>query len=289
MIARNLAIIWSLVAAALFVAEYVVPSDINSVLAALIPMLGALGVGYWLHEKRDPRFTLLSSNTIVILSFASLLLPVYALVKGLIPTDMAIAIYVLFTILAVTLADVEDVPVIENESSSARGFAYGIGVGALTSIVAYLIYNSFGGAASLLVGYLPLQLYEYFGSYLALFMLMLFVVAIPEELFFRIYLYKVGRFAVTTVPAALVSGAAWFALHAVTRAPDYMALVVLGIVGAVLYAVYGLYGFIGSVAAHAMYNVGIVMIYDLGFEYAAIALVLIAVAAIAVGYKVKAS
>ena len=289
---RYLAAVWSLVVAALMIGEYVVPSDIMSIVAAAIPVLGAIGVGVWMKYVGDERFKLLSKNVVVVLAFAALLVPVYMLCKGLMQlgSELSIAIYVMFALLAVALMDVEDIPVLENEPSTVRGFFVGGAVGALLAAVAYyLYYNVFGGAALIrvLIGYIPYQIYEMFSRYLAVFLIMLFVVAVPEELFFRVYLYKTGRFAVTTVPAAIVSGAAWFALHAVTRAPDYAALLVLGIVGAVLYAIYGLYGLVGAVATHAVYNTCIALLSELGFEYGFVAAVVLFIVFAAVGVLVK--
>jgi membrane protease YdiL (CAAX protease family) len=290
---RTLAIVWTLVVAAIVIGNYYV-ADINCVLAIALPMIGGIGTALYFGEvKNDQRFKLLSTSTVFILSFAALLLPIYLVTAKLIPMDISIAIYIMFIAVAIALSDMEDIPVLENEPASVKGFAYGFSIGLVTALVVHYLYHGLGGTGSILIGFIPeaLKGYEVFSKYLALYFIMLFVIAVPEEIFFRAYLFKAGRFAVTTLPAAIVSAAMWFGLHAVTRVPDYLALAMLGLVSIVLYAVYGFYGLTGSVSTHAAYNIGIVMLTDLveymPIEYVAMIILALALIAGFIGYRYK--
>jgi membrane protease YdiL (CAAX protease family) len=289
---RTLAVVWTLVVAAIVIGSYYV-ADINCVLAIVLPMIGGIGTAMYFGEvKKDQRFKLLSTSTVFILGFAALLLPIYLVTAKLIPMDISIAIYIMFIAVAVALSDMEDIPVLENEPASVKGFTYGFSVGLVTALAVYYLYHGLG-STSILIGFIPeaLKGYEVFAKYLALYFIMLFVVAVPEEIFFRAYLLKAGRFAVTTIPAAIISAAMWFGLHAVTRVPDYLALAMLGLVSIVLYVIYGFYGLTGSVSAHAAYNVGIVMLVDLvkymPIEYVVMIILALALIAGFIGYRYK--
>jgi len=278
---RALSAIWCAVVASIVIGKYVDIGNVMSLVSALIPIVGGVGIAVFGATRGDKRFTTLSSNAVVVTAFASILLPIFLLSRSIIPTEFGVALYIIFVLSAVALMDIEDVPIIENEPATVRGFAFGALAGLITSIIVVAFYGV--ASKALVVGYIASNAFDWF-SYLPLFLLMLFVVAVPEELLFRVLLLKVGSYAVNPVVGGLASAVMWFGLHAITRVPDYYALACLGIVYIVITIMYYLYGFVSAVATHALYNVGVVILYDIGFEIGSLVVVALAVVSFVVAY-----
>ena len=211
-------------------------------------------------------------------------------------TDYGDELYTFFVLAAAALVgllnlDKPKYVLLQHEPKSAAAFARGMIWGMIAFVVANMaLVAAFGQATvaeSILrasfVGPLTTQLEEWFGIGIE-FLMMLFVVAVPEELMARVFYLRMGSAVTDVFTAGLLTMVAGYAMHAVTRYDiEYgsLVLLVITIVWLIFSIVYMRHGLLGSIAAHAVYNTLIAAeIYGLGY------LVLTVVVFLAIAYLV---
>jgi hypothetical protein len=178
----------------------------------------------------------------------------------------------------------EDLPVYQlavfEGGDSVLAVTRGLAVGSMLYLVVSVIIGALGlnYSVDLAVGYLDSRLLSQFENVVGVFLLMLFFVAIPEELLSRVFYLNVGSSVLSPEVASIVMITTWYSLHAVTRYFLPYGSLVLSIItlgGLVLLVSYGLYGFISAVFSHAIYNTLIVLTTDFGSAVVVVAVVLI--------------
>jgi hypothetical protein len=93
-----------------------------------------------------------------------------------------------------------------------------------------------------------------------LFIVMLYIVAIPEEFMGRVFAFHAGATTIDLFSASVAAAVLGYALHAVTRYPDTSVLAVITLVWCAVTAYYAFTRCLfGSVLMHAVYNTLIVL------------------------------
>lgn len=237
------------------------PTNTITLYAYLVSVIGITATGFAMHMFK--RFSARMKNPLVILVYGSVPLLMFLIVRSIVDI-IAAAVYLIFIIVTLVLMDIEDMDVLENEPTNIKRFGIGMVIGAIMAPAIYYVYASLTPTAlvgrTLLLGYLS-QVTELV-YILPVIFIMLFVVALPEELFFRILLTKVGAATGISYLSIILTGVMWYGMHAITRFEYPLALLMLAIVGVVLSALYICFGFYASLAAHAIYNVGIYALYE---------------------------
>jgi len=181
---------------------------------------------------------------------------------------------------------------LQQEPRSSAAFARGILYGLVAFVVANLsLVLSFGSVAAartsllenIFVGPITAQLQEWFDIGIE-FLLMLFVVAVPEELMARVFYLRMGSAVTDVFSAALLMMVTGYAMHAVTRYDtEYgsLVLLVITIVWLIISIAYVRHGLLASIAAHAVYNT-LIFAEIYGFVY----LIVTVIAFLALAYFV---
>jgi len=155
--------------------------------------------------------------------------------------------------------------VLQHEVTSSLAFARGIVWGLLSFVAANLILAIGIGleavlkpslAEELIVGPVTAQVEDWLGIGVE-FLLMMFAVAVPEELMARVFYLRMGSAVTDVFTAALLTMVSGYAMHAVTRyGIEYGTLIlfVITVVWLMLSIAYVRHGLLASVAAHATYN-----------------------------------
>jgi membrane protease YdiL (CAAX protease family) len=119
----------------------------------------------------------------------------------------------------------------------------------------------------------------------AVFVVMLFVVAIPEEFMARLFAFHIGGVTVDLFSGGLAATVLGYALHAITRYSNPSVLLVVTLVWALITAFYAFTrSLIGSIMFHAVYNTVVVFMY---VDVLATFLVSLAIAAACLVFVVK--
>jgi len=235
-------------------------------------------------------------NPYIVGGWVSLALFLYLLMYS-VPTGQEL--YTFFILAAAALVGLLNIDkpryvLIQHEPRSGAAFARGIIWGLLAYSIANLLLLMFVGfeeSASILramfVGPITSQLSEWLDIGIE-FLIMLFVVAVPEELMARVFYLRMGSAVTDVYTASLLTLVSGYAMHAVTRySLDYGSLVlfVLTVVWLLLSVAYMRHGLLASIAAHATYNTMITAsIY--GYSYAiGAALAFIVIAYTVLGMK----
>jgi hypothetical protein len=94
----------------------------------------------------------------------------------------------------------------------------------------------------------------------SVFIVMLYIVAIPEEFMGRVFAFHAGATTVDMFSASVAAAVLGYALHAVTRYPNTALLAVITVVWCLITAYYAFTKCLfGSVLMHAVYNTMIVL------------------------------
>jgi CAAX amino terminal protease family. len=94
----------------------------------------------------------------------------------------------------------------------------------------------------------------------ATFIVMLYLVAVPEEMLGRVFGFHVGAIALSPSCASVASVILGYALHAITRYPDFGSLIIVTVVWSLVTAFYAsTRSLIGAVLFHATYNTVVVV------------------------------
>jgi len=93
----------------------------------------------------------------------------------------------------------------------------------------------------------------------AMLVLMIFIVAIPEEFMGRLFAFHVGATTLDIYSGAIAATVLGYALHAITRYPNFMVLAIVTVVWSLITAFY-VYtrSLVGAVVYHAVYNTVII-------------------------------
>lgn len=250
--------------------------------AAIVAILSVNRAAFWVSIR----------NRIVVGAWISIALLLYLMTVETIFSGLGATLYIAFIVVAAALIGLlnEDIPkyrLVDHEVSSslafARGIIYGLYAYAIATIILALgigLGSMSSIAPQILVGPITVQLHELFGIGIE-FLLMVFIVAVPEELMARVFYFKMGSTVLDPVTAALLTLVTGYGMHAVTRyGIEYGSLVlfVITLVWLILTICYVRHGLLGSIAAHATYNTMITAMYY-GSGYAIIAAVIAVVAA----------
>jgi hypothetical protein len=97
------------------------------------------------------------------------------------------------------------------------------------------------------------------------FIVMLYIVAIPEEFMGRVFAFHAGATTVDLFSASVAATILGYALHAITRYPNTAVLALVTLVWSLVTAYYAWTRcLLGSVLMHAVYNTLIVLMYEYG-------------------------
>jgi len=97
------------------------------------------------------------------------------------------------------------------------------------------------------------------------FITMLYIVAIPEEFMGRVFAFHVGATTVDLFSASVAATVLGYALHAISRYPNFGVLAVVTLVWSLITAYYAFTRCLfGSVLMHAVYNTIIVLMTEFG-------------------------
>jgi hypothetical protein len=224
------------------------------------------------------------------LSFIVFEFCVVALLFRLLLPYLSDLVYIIAVFSALVLIGVlnEDIPVYQlavfEDGDSVLAVTRGLAVGSMLYLLVSAIIGALGlnYSMDLAVGYLDsrlLSLVSQFEGVVGVFLLMVFFVAIPEELLSRVFYLNIGSSVVTAPVASVVMITTWYSLHAVTRyfLPYYGSLVlfIITVGGLVITLSYMLYGFVSAVFTHAIYNTLIVLSGDFGSAVLVVAVMLI--------------
>jgi len=211
-------------------------------------------------------------------------------------TDYGDELYTFFVLAAAALVgllnlDKPKYVLLQHEPKAAAAFARGMIWGMIAFVVANMaLVAAFGQAAvaesvlrASFVGPLTTQLEEWFGIGIE-FLMMLFVVAVPEELMARVFYLRMGSAVTDVFTAGLLTMVAGYAMHAMTRYDiEYgsLVLLIITVVWLIFSVVYMRHGVLSSIAAHAVYNT-LVAAEVLGLSF----LVVTAIVFLAIAYLV---
>jgi membrane protease YdiL (CAAX protease family) len=168
------------------------------------------------------------------------------------------AIYMVLGVSVVAIIGAKDYAAVM-QNTRADYVLMGIGLGILAAWLAYAV---------------PLQVAPLIGSATllsagdfatGLFIIMLYVVAIPEEFMGRVFAFHAGATTVDLFSASVATAVLGYALHAVTRYPDTAVLAIITLVWSAITAYYAMTRCLfGSVLMHAVYNTMIVLMTEFG-------------------------
>jgi hypothetical protein len=192
--------------------------------------------------------------------FLVFLLTMFAVMSG--ETVWAAALYTIYLALGLGVAAIigakEYRTIMQN--TRPRDVALGVLLGMLVAWLAYAIPIQ----VAPLIG--PTTQVLSVGDFAtAVFITMLYIVAIPEEFMGRVFAFHAGATTVGLFSASVAATVLGYALHAVTRYPDTGVLAVVTLVWSLVTAYYAMTRcLLGSVLMHAIYNTMIVLMYEYG-------------------------
>jgi len=256
--------------------------------AVLLTLLSLTRAAYWVELE----------NVYIVGGWVSLALFLYLLLHVV---EAGEELYTFFIVAAACLVgllnlDRPQYVLMQHEPTSSVAFARGIIWGILSFAIANLIGMIFLGTeemvkgsvlTQLFVGPITSQLQEWVDVGLA-FLLMLFIVAVPEEIMARVFYLRMGSAVTDVFSASLLTLVSGYAMHAYTRYDlelGTLVLLILTVVWLMLSIAYMRHGLLASVAAHATYNTLVTAaIYGWGYLIGTV-LVMIIVAYTVLGVK----
>jgi hypothetical protein len=141
------------------------------------------------------------------------------------------------------------------QNTRARDVALGVLLGILAAWLAYAVPLQ----VAPLIGPTA-QILSVVDVAVGLFIVMLYIVAIPEEFMGRVFAFHAGATTVDLFSASVAAAVLGYALHAITRYPDAGVLAVITLVWCAVTAYYASTRCLfGSVLMHAVYNTLIVL------------------------------
>jgi len=252
----------------------------------------------WIVSMNRIFFHLKLKNMYIEASWLSLALLLFLFTAWSIYMDAGELLYVVFIVVAVATIGLLNIDkpkniLLQEEPKSTLAFLRGVIYGAIAFFFAILtavgIIPSSIGIGSikqhLIVGPVSTQLYDVFGLGYE-YLLMLFIVAVPEELMGRVFYMRFGASVIDVFTASILTAVSGYAMHGITRyGLDYgsQVLFIITVVWILFTIAYVRHGLLCSISAHATYNTLITAL-----EYGAIPYALsILIIGIIIGYMWK--
>jgi len=186
--------------------------------------------------------------------FLLFLLTLYAVVSG--EPVWASALYAIYTVTG--LATVGIIGAKEYRAVMQNTRLRDVLLGALLGVVAAWLAYAVPLQVAPLIG--PTTQILSVDAVMGLFIVMLYIVAIPEEFMGRVFAFHAGATTVDLISASVAAAVLGYALHAVSRYPNFGVLAVITLVWCAVTAYYALTRCLfGSVLMHAVYNTVIVL------------------------------
>jgi hypothetical protein len=168
-------------------------------------------------------------------------------------------LYVLYVLLGVSLAAVvgaKDYRAVL-QSVSLRYAALGALLGIVVAWAAYAVPISVAPVVGVSTPALDVVS--------TVFVLMLYLVAIPEEFMGRVFAFHVGAATVDLASASVAAAVLGYALHAITRYPAFGVLALVTVVWSLVTAFYAYTrSLVGAVLFHAVYNTVVTLMFSYG-------------------------
>ena len=222
-------------------------------IALAVPLCGLIAYNramYWVSI----------TNTYVVSAWISLTLLIYLFTKMFISSGSLIyTIFILATASMIGLLNIDkpQYRLLQLETKDVMAFVRGMFYGLIAFIFAGLILMADTSIAPMVfIGPLTSQLYQVFGLGLE-FLVMLFLVAVPEELLARVLYFRFGSAVTDVYTASLITAISGYSLHAITRySLEYgtLALFIIVVAWIIFTIAYIRHGLIASIASHATYN-----------------------------------
>lgn len=187
--------------------------------------------------------------------FLVFLLTMYAVRSG--DSAWASALYTMY--IALGLATIAIIGAKEYRAVMQNTRARDVALGALLGVLAAWLAYAVPLQVAPLIG--PTAQVLSIGDFaLGAFIVMLYIVAIPEEFMGRVFAFHAGATTIDLFSASVAAAVLGYALHAVTRYPDAGVLAVITLVWSLVTAYYAFTRCLfGSVLMHAVYNTLIVL------------------------------
>jgi len=245
----------------LMIINYPLKNDVFGWSTLVLFVIGPILIGLIASNRAIYHISI--DNVYVVCAWLSMILLMYLTTLWGIYSGAAALLYLVFVVLAVTIIGLLNLDKakyillqIEPQSSLSfmRGVAYGVLSWALAMIV---VVSGLVSSASLVVGPVSAWLKDLVGLGIE-YLIMLFLIAIPEELMARVFCFKFGSAVLDVYTSALVTLVSGYSLHAITRySLDYASLVlfIITLVWLIFTIAYVRHGFLAAISAHATYNI----------------------------------
>ena len=235
----------------------VYPPDVLSIAAV------AIGAAVTYAAARcGGRFERRVTSVYASLAWSSCMLLVFFVTMFTISSGLDVApflLYVLFVLLGVSLAAVvgaKDYRAVM-QSVSLRYAALGALLGIVVAWAAYAVPISVVPVVGVSTPALDVVT--------CVFVLMLYLVAIPEEFMGRVFAFHVGATTVDLASASVAAAVLGYALHAITRYPAFGVLALVTVVWSLVTAFYAYTrSLVGAVLFHAVYNTVVTLMFSYG-------------------------
>lgn len=235
----------------------VYPPDVLSIAAV------AIGAAVTYAAARcGGRFERRVTSVYASLAWSSCMLLVFFVTMFTISSGLDVApflLYVLYVLLGVSLAAVvgaKDYRAVM-QSVSLRYAALGALLGIVVAWAAYAVPISVAPVVGVSTPALDVVT--------CVFVLMLYLVAIPEEFMGRVFAFHVGATTVDLASASVAAAVLGYALHAITRYPAFGVLALVTVVWSLVTAFYAYTrSLVGAVLFHAVYNTVVTLMFSYG-------------------------
>jgi len=271
------------------------PKDVYSSVAVALCVGGAAILA--VATLNRAAFWIDIENPYVVGGWVSLALFLYILLEI---TPYGEELYTFFILAAAAIVGLLNIDrpkyvLVQHEPTSSSAFVRGMMWGLLSYVAASLILTwaigleNVGATMRLAyIGPLTLQLEEWFDIGIT-FLIMLFIVAVPEEIMARVFYFRMGSAVTDVFTASLLTLVTGYAMHAYSRYDiEYgtLALLVIVVVWLMITLAYVRHGILASIAAHATYN-SLITAAMYGWEYVVAATLIILIVAFSVLYREK--
>jgi len=241
--------------------NYPLKNDIFGWSTLALFIVGTLLIG--LIAANRAVYHVIIDNVYVVGAWLSMILLMYLVTIWSISSGAAALLYLVFVVLAVTIIGLLNLDkakyiLLQIEPQSSLSFLRGVAYGVLSWALAMIVVASgLVGSVALVVGPVSSLLRDFVSLGIE-YLIMLFLIAIPEELMARVFCFKFGSAVLDVYTAALVTLVSGYSLHAITRySLDYASLVlfIITLVWLIFTVAYVRHGLLAAAAAHATYNI----------------------------------
>jgi len=194
------------------------------------------------------------------LAWSSCMLLVFFVTVFTISSGLDVApflLYILYVLLGVSLVAVVGAKDYRAVMQSVRHSALGALLGIVVAWAAYAVPISVAPVVGVSTPALDVVT--------CVFVLMLYLVAIPEEMLGRVFAFHVGATTVDLASASVAAAVLGYALHAITRYPAFGVLALVTVVWSLVTAFYAYTrSLVGAVLFHAVYNTVVTLMFSYG-------------------------